>query len=287
MTGKPLLIEGMHGLGDNIYQRAVLKAYHPARDIYLVTSWPQLYADLQHVQCVKHPNVRLRTQSRNADEQPVRAWRMPPAGAERYRWHYVSHGGTILESLCDELGIRPPTLDMDGPAAGPAPIAEPYVVIRPATIRTEWRADSRNPRPEYLAEAAAAARRAGYKVVSVADLKAEEEWPLDPLPRADVTYHGGELRLGALLSLVAGSSAVIGGVGWLVPAALAYRVPMLLIYGGWGTHNGPGRIFDPRVDASRVTQLMPDNFCMCATSSHECNKTISDVGAKIDRFFAR
>lgn len=284
---RPLLIDGMHGLGDNLYQRAVLKAYRPDRELYLVTSWPQMYADLEHVRPVRHPNVRLRTQARNAAQCPPAAWRTPPAGLERLRWHYVHHGGTILESLCDGLGIRPDALDMDGPPTEAPPVTEPYVVVRPATVRTEWRADSRNPRPEYLAQAAEAARRAGYKVVSVADLEAGQEWALDPLPRADVVFHRGELRLPALLALIAGAAAVIGGVGWAVPAALAYRRPMLLIYGGWGAHNGPARIFDRRVDTSLIEQVVPDNFCMCGTAQHDCDKHVTDVGGKIENFFAR
>ena len=276
----------MHGLGDNLYQRAVLREYHRDRDVYLVTSWPQLYADLPHVRPVRHPNVRLRTQAKNAGMHGHR-WHAPPPGAERVRWHYAPSGGTILESLCAGLGIAPAALDMAGPAVSPpSGLPERYVVIRPATIRAEWRADSRNPRPEYLALAAEAARAAGYAVVSVADLKAGEEWALDPLPPADMRYHAGELVLPDLLGLVAGAAAVIGGVGWLVPAALAYRQRMLLIYGGWGFHNGPQRIFDRRVDTSAITGLMPEPFCMCTTPAHACDKTITDVEAKIARFFA-
>ena len=41
---------GMHGLGDNIYQRGYVKALaERAGIVWLWTPWPQLYADLRDV----------------------------------------------------------------------------------------------------------------------------------------------------------------------------------------------------------------------------------------------
>lgn len=281
-----ILIDGMHGLGDNIYQRAVLREYVKGRDVYLVTSWPQLYADLP-VKCVRNPGLKLRTQNKNANS-PGLQWHNPPAGIGRVRWHYVHREGTILQSLIEGLNLRLDAVDFSGPPVSKGIMTSgPYVVVRPATIRTEWRADSRNPNPEYLAEAAQRFRDAGYKVVSVADLKHGEEWALDPMPPADFRFHDGELNVTELLSLVAGASAVVGGVGWLAPAAVAYQVPMFLIFGGWGLHNGPGRIFDPRMPTGLIDAVLPDQFCMCGSSSHQCTKTISNLGDRIEQFIAR
>ena len=61
----PVHYLGMHGLGDNIYQRAhVRQAVANGSEIYLTTPWPQLYADLPGVRCVR-PNSHLRTQAKN------------------------------------------------------------------------------------------------------------------------------------------------------------------------------------------------------------------------------
>lgn len=284
----PLLIEGMHGLGDNLYQRAVLRAIEWGdRPLYLVTSWPQLYADMPHVRCVSPGAVRLRTQAKNAGRRDHR-WHSPPPGAERIRWHYVHRDGSIPESLFQAIGRPAPrSLDMTGPPVAPLQVARPYVLVRPVTIRKEWHAESRNPLPEYVAYAAAAARRAGYQVVSVADLQPGEEWAVGPLPVADAEFHRGELPIEQVLQYVAGASATIGGVGWAVPASLAYNRRMLLIYGGWGAHNGPDRIFGPLIDTARIAQLLPDRFCMCTANNHNCDKTITGAEAKIDEFFAR
>lgn len=161
------------------------------------------------------------------------------------------------------------------------------MIVRPATIRAEWRADARNARPDYIAQAAQAAMDAGYRVISIADLEAGKEWAVDPLPPAHVRYHEGELGIDALMTLFNHAAGVIGGVGWIVPMAMAYRTPMMLIYGGWGYHNGPHRIFDERVDISHIRQVMPDNFCRCAKSDHDCDKTITNLERHIDRFLTQ
>lgn len=286
MTKRPVFINGMHGLGDNLYQRAVLREYNVSGSVFLETSWPQLYTDLPHIKPVRSAAMRLRTQAKNAAS--ASGFYPAPQGVPPRTWNYVRQGGTILQGLEESLGVRLRAPNMAGPPVAPhAKIpADPYVVVRPATIRTEWRADSRNPNPEYIAEAAAAARSTGLKVISVADLQPGAEWALDPLPVADETYHAGELSILELLALVAGASGLIGGVGWIVPAAIAYRVPLLLIFGGWGLHNGPGRIFDPRIDTSNVVQAVPDEFCMCAKNNHPCNKTITQLERYTDEFLS-
>lgn len=280
-----MFFDGMYGLGDNIYQRAVLRAL--TEITYLKTPWPQLYADLPNIRCVR-PATRLRTQSTNL----MRGWRWatPPASLAPRKANYVGRPGTVLEGLCAAYGVSLPAVTFDVPSFGNYGGVggnEPYVVIRPATIRQEWRADGRNPLPEYLDAAACAAVAFGYKVISIADLKWPHEWIDGAPPYADVRFHNGELNVEQCLELVSGAAAVIGGVGWLVPAAIAARVPMLLLYGGWGLPNGPHRILDARLDTSRIHQVMPDRFCMCKDPFHTCDKTVSDIGAQIDQFFAR
>jgi hypothetical protein len=279
---RPLQIDGMYGLGDNIYQRSILRVIQAERPVWLTTPWPQLYYDLPNVHCLR-PHTRLRTQEKNS----ARAWPWanPPAGAERRRWHYVQQeGASIIEALWRNIGRHPLTVDMSGPAPlAPSPVGGKYVVVRPATVRTEWRAQARNPRPEYLAAAARAAQAQGLTVVSVADLDPRHETLDGEAPPADVQYHAGELPIEQLLALVAGASSVIGGVGWLLPAALAYRVPMLLVYGGWGFYNHPGRVLGPFIDHGLITQVLPDAFCMCKDAAHNCNKEIADYDAIISR----
>lgn len=274
-----MFFDGMQGLGDNIYQRAVIREI-PGRH-HLITSWPQLYADLP-VDCVK-PQTNLRTQIKNIERADLR-WSKPPHGSAR-RVHYVGREGTMLAGLCEAFGVSPDRITFDGPPVESIS-REPYIVVRPATVRAEWRADARNPLPEYI-DRACRALESRFRIVSVADLANRAEWLAGPAPYAHERYHAGELTTEHLLGLVAGAAGAIGGVGWLVPAAVAYRVPMLLIYGGWGFHNGPTRIFDPRMDVSRIEQAVPDRFCMCTSSSHDCDKHISLIDEHIKHFALR
>lgn len=275
----PWLIEGMRGLGDNLYQRAVLREVVKRQVVYLDTPWPQIYAGLP-VRCVRAATT-LRTQLKNvARPWP---WYTLPDLIDHRRWHYSARpDGTMLQALCAEVGVRADTIDFGGPEV--APVArDPYIVVRPVTRRTEWASESREPLPTYIARAVESLR-GSHRIVSVADIDPPHETALGPLPYADETYHRGELHVEQLLALVAGAAGVVGGVGWLVPAAVAYRVPMLAIFGGRGAHNAPGRIFDERMDTSRIVKALPDKFCMCSRADHHCAKTIGRFDQHIERF---
>ncbi len=280
-----MYFEGMFGLGDSLYQRAVIREL--AGEHHLITPWPQLYADLPNVHCVKPPVTRLRTQAKNI-ARSAHCW-VPAPTSVLQRITYAGHDGvSIIAALCDAFGVsRSARIDFSGPPAGFDYGKTPYMVVRPATVREEWRADARNPRPEYLALAVKAARAAGYRVISIADLEAGKEWLAGEPPQADITFHHGEMMLEELLALVAGAAGVIGGVGFLAPMAVAYRVPMLLVYGGWGYHNGPRRIFDARMDTSRIVQAIPDKFCSCRSQFHDCDRTISNIEGHIHDFLLR
>ncbi|MNZ23545.1 hypothetical protein D3C78_406620 [compost metagenome] len=267
-----MIIHGMQGLGDCIYQRAFLRQFNVP--VYLHTPWPQLYRDLPRVHCLR-PATQLRTQLKNVAKQP--RWAIAP-GAQGVR--HIRYGGAgIYAGMRDGFGVPPSKLDL--PDFGASPVAGRYVVVRPVTVRSEWRADSRNPLPEYIAQAAAEMRCRGYIVVSVADLENDREWALDPLPPADLQYHAGELPVEQLLSLLQGAAAVIGGIGWIVPASIAARVPALIVCGGQGGYNAPELITDRGMDLSRTTFLVPDNFCRCTEKQHSCDKRISDYDQRL------
>ena len=256
----------MLGLGDNIYQRAFIKGLRDV--VYLQTPWPELYRDLPHVRPVR-PDTRLRTQAKNLRRHG--GWTTMPRG-HQVRIGYGREGIFPGMAKC----IRTTPAEMDLPDFGPAPVDGPYVVVRPVTVRAEWRADTRNPLPEYIAQAAAAMRMRGFKVVSVADLADGAEWALEPLPEADIQYHSGELPVEQLLALVQGAAAVVGGIGWLLPAAIAARVPAWIVCGGQGGYNAPELITAPTMDLARIAFAVPDNFCRCTQREHSCDKRISD-----------
>lgn len=270
-----MLINGMQGLGDNIYQRAFIARY--TRPLQLKTPWPQLYADLPHVSFVQ-PATKLRTQSKNVFKLSV--WQPQRVGTPSLNVRYGATGIVRGMTMC--FGFEPG--DFTLPDFGARLIDRPYVLVRPVTVRSEWRADSRNPLPEYVAEAAQAFAERGYTVVSVADLVEGVEWALDPLPPAHIRYHAGELEIAQLLNLVSHAAAVIGGVGWIVPAAIASKTPAWIVCGGQGGYNAP-ELICPR--GHDVTFAVPDNFCRCTSRDHKCDKRIYDYRHNFAAWFHR
>jgi ADP-heptose:LPS heptosyltransferase len=188
----------------------------------------------------------------------------------------------MLNGLFESAGLNPPTATFDLPQFA-AKERKPYIVIRPATIRTEWIASARNPDPKYLCEAAEILKK-DFDIISVADLDGSAEFAVNPLPFATHSFHKGELNVEQLMALVQNASGVVGGVGWILPAAMAYRTPMLLIYGGWGRINGAQHVLDHRIDQSKLHQAHPDKFCMCNDRMHLCDRTITDFSTHVEHF---
>lgn len=265
-----MIIHSMKGLGDNVYQRAFIKAL--PKPVYLDTPWPEIYAGIEGVHFIR-PQTTLRTQAKNIARHAD--WVMPPTRQPTRQIRYGAEG--IIPGMTASFGVAPGAFDL--PPLPPSPESGKYVVVRPATVRSEWRADTRNPLPEYIAEAIMHASARGYKIISVADLQEGQEWLVGPEPYADVRYHKGELPVEQLLSLVANASAVIGGIGWLVPTALAAKVPAWIICGGQGGYNAP-ELITPKVQ-SNITFVVPDNFCRCRLKMHNCDKRISDYDSKL------
>lgn len=267
-----MFIRGMKGLGDNIYQRAFVRQIR--RQVFLETPWPELYQDMPHVQCVR-PATKLRTQAKNIARQSH--WVRPPTNGAQKRIHYGAAG--IYAGMRQCFRLEPGLLDL--PNFGPSPVSGRYVVVRPVTVREEWRADARNPLPEYVASAAEQLRKRGYQVVSVADLQPGKEWALQPLPGADIRYHAGELPVDQLLALLQGAAAVVGGVGWIVPASVAAGVPAWIVCGGQGGYNAPELLTDPAMNTEHITFALPDNFCRCTERYHTCDKRIVDYDQRL------
>lgn len=270
-----MLINGMRGLGDALFARAFVKQFKG--DVWYDTPWPELVADLPNVHCVR-PNTPLRTQAKNILRHTE--WEVAPPGLPQRHPRYGAEG--IIQGLTASFGVPPGEFDL--PPLPPSPESGKYVVVRPVTVRSEWRADTRNPDPHYINVAAHYAYHQGYRIISVADLQEGQEWLIGPEPYADVRYHKGELPVEQLLSLVANASAVIGGIGWSVPAALAAKVPAWVVCGGQGGFNAPELICPPD---STITFAVPDNFCRCRLKQHGCDKRISDYDSKLAQWADR
>ena len=270
----------MHGLGDNIYQRGFIK--NIAAEVYLETPWPQIYQGLDHVKFVR-PNTKLRTQSKNIQKKDLDiAWESIDQNVIAKRIHYGRPRGFrgIVKEMSDCFDIIPTTFDLPDFLFEYKWIQDlgEFALIRPVTERKEWFNSARNPKPEYIDKSVEMLKDMGIKIISIADLKLNEEWIVGAEPYADQKFHSGELGIKELLALVQAAKYTIGGVGWIVPASLCYNNRAWIVLGGHGMFNSPEAIMYHQ--PNRVQFAMPDHYCRCNDMKHACNKEISNYEHK-------
>ena len=268
----------MRGLGDNIYIRAFVETLAKQHEIHIATPWPELFQNISGL-IYRKPHTTLRTQLKNMTRFKPDLWSNETHFDKTINVHYGA-GSNIPDDLERIFGCEPTW----GLPEFKAPIVQkPYIVMRPATLRKEWFAASRNPRPEYLNEIALWLRDR-YRIISVADFEDGQEWPDGELPYADEVYHHGELAMPDLLGLCQGAGAIIGGVGWIVPLAASCGIPAFIVMGGNGEYNAPWKITNLTMDLSKLHFAVPDKFCMCKDMKHSCDKGISDLKGQFDEW---
>src|SRR4029077_13079478 len=163
---------------------------------------------------------------KNIARQNGSVWRPAPPGLDRITIGYGYKDfaiGTSIDAMERMMPLEGEPFVYELPDFGPAPVdsgGRPIAVIRPATVRKEWRNEARNPLPEYISWCAQELKRTHF-VVSVADLSPGHEWLVNG---AETTvhqaFHKGELNVERLLALTAAADIVVGGIGWVTLAAI-------------------------------------------------------------------
>jgi hypothetical protein len=293
---KPLLIEGMHGLGDCIHQRAVLRQIIPSREVWLETSWPAVYHDLVGPDLkLLRRNVNLRTQTKNAQREADKFTSLRPVtGMDRMRIMYhgpnvmATESKTVLEGMCVATGTSYADADYRLPVPSEwldkaeARIAQwkptkPICIYRPLVARTEWRGSMARNANEIAYAHLFAYLRNHFFVVSIADLAAGQEWLVGPQLKADVTLHHGELDFETMAALFHEADLVYTSSGFAAILAPAVGTPCISIVGGYedGRAHDSGKKFAP------FLSIEPVNPCRCWTSACrvQCTKEIDMIPA--------
>lgn len=288
-----LLIRAPWGLGDSLYIRPVIADAARQRQIYLETPWPELYADLP-VHFVRGEKG-LRLQMRNVIRQPDATWVLPPPGVDGVALGYGSielETRSVFEAMAYKMPmpmVSQPAWDL--PDLGECPLDPgdaPLAIIRPVLRRLEWDNEARNPLPEYVHEIAGDLKARGFATVVICDLQVDREQLANGMmPPCNLALTNGEMNVRQLLATIRDAAVVVGGVGWIVPAAIALGTPCFTVLGGNGGMNAPDRLIDHRMNAPNLGFAMPDNLCMCMDMRHSCDKTISDLMAQWRRFSRR
>lgn len=242
----PLLLQGMHGLGDNLHQRAIIRQLMRRYDVTLESSWVAPYHDLiaAGLRVVRKHTV-LRTQTKNAKREAGLFAQGAPAGARTRRIWYspqeVRDNRGVLAAMCRNCDVSYDSADFRLPvpaewiAAAKAVVQsdKPILVYRPLVERTEWNGcAARN--PDHSAYAALfGSIRDRFHVVSIADLIPGIEWMVGHPVQADQEFHRGELPFEALAGLFSVASMAFAAPGFAVVLAQAVETPVCAVFGSY------------------------------------------------------
>lgn len=285
-----ILLRGMHGLGDNIHQRAVVRQLlNQGYEIALETPWPQVYWDLPiHLYL---PEKSLRTQQKNieavASEEPVPVLtpqvlaQFHPSTVKKiwYTSANVKSTGSILGAMFKELGI-PFNNDFSYRALPKwkKTVAKklnnyqnkPIMVYRPLVARAEWvGCDNRNPDAKAYTELVESIRKYFY-VVSIADLVPNVEWITGGDIPADKKFHEGELSFEDIAGLFDMASLVFCSPGFSLVLGQSLGVPTVCVFGG----RENGSVYEPGKKLASSLMVDPINSCTCFDHTHNCDKRI-------------
>lgn len=244
---KEILLQGMHGLGDNLHQRAVVRQYLQRFDVvYLESSWVAPYWDMiadGRLKIVRKATP-LRTQTKNAEREAGAFTEHPGKGIQSqkiwYRPEDVRKHKSVLRAMlansgCDpnDNNFRMPVPPLSASHYPRLPFDVPTMVYRPLIERTEWGGCSaRN--PDFRAYASIyQTLRKNFYTVSVADLEPGKEWLVGEPYYADAYFNGGNLSFESLASLFARAALVLTSPGFAIPLAQAVGTPVVCVFGGY------------------------------------------------------
>lgn len=291
-------VAGMHGLGDNLHQRAVIRQLMQKREVWLETSWPCVYHDLVGPQLhLVHKVSPVKVYRDNAQREIARFTTAPvPADAWPTKITYlpadVRSTGSVLGAMCKQTHTDVTQADFRLPIA-PAWAAsaqswidrwnptKPILLYRPLVERRWWGGCERR-NPDHAAYSALLREiRDRYFVVSVASLDPADEWIVGERIDADVELHAGELDFETLAALTARAALVYTSPGFAVILAQAVGTPSVVVFGGYehSASFSAGARFAPYLGIDTLTP------CDCFSHHHGCDKRI-DMGAAVERLRA-
>jgi hypothetical protein len=287
-----LTVVGMLGIGDNLHQRAPLRALMQTHDVTLEGFYPAIVHDLiaagmkfRQLKCHIAPRIKAGDAAPAAKPDP----RAPHTNLS-YNSGTILKAGSILAAQFRSCGLTMPAQPdfslpvPDGWRARARKLiaswptnGKPVLVYRPIVQNKVWLCPSRSPDPVAYA-ALFAAIRERFFVVSVADLT-QEEWLVGAEQDADIKLHKGELDFEILAGLFAEAALVFANPGFSPILAQAVGTPSIIVYGGnesFRTTNAVGAHMAPTLAIEPITP------CECHARTHDCDKRI-DVAAALPK----
>lgn len=289
-----VLLYGMHGIGDNLHERAIVRELLRKYEVWFRTSWPQLYWDLPgvHLLPLNSPIAWMAANERRC--AGLYGSVAPPPNARPVRVAYPrleARRTSVLAAMANQCGVaagdfRLPIAPAWNAAADNllAQLApdRPLLITRPLLAINALR----NPRsaraklarnPDHAAYAALfAGLRERYFVISVADTQPGVEFEVGPRLPVDAEFHHGELELETLAALTARAALVYCSPCFLTVLAQAVETPLICVFGGFERANS--------FSLARSRWLAIEPIAACACWSWDCrhDKTI-DIAAATRR----
>ena len=295
-----ILINGMDQIGDTLYSRPLVKRLVDEHNqVWLKTSLPNLYtySDNSHekIKFLNPSEIKLRTPL--TENLLLKSLYTDQTSPVFDRVIEPLYSGTDLKSqghfgsMEKRFGWEPGS-SMDLQFSLPLlinprikiPPGKKLAIIRPVTQRSEFQCLTRPPEAAYINWICRTLRAQGYYTISMADLEPGKEWLEIEPPQADLVLHKGELGILGTISLMASADLIVGGPGFIIPAAILGKVPLFIVFGGRGEYENPQKLFDLRMDLRQVGWALPDVFCRCSKNVHDCTKKISDLDSQFFQF---
>jgi ADP-heptose:LPS heptosyltransferase len=295
----------MHGLGDNLHERAIVRELMREHEVWLKTSWPQIFWDMPqlHLLPLKSP---LAWMAKNEIRTAALYGRDPaPIGSRIVSNGYLSrmrpgNRVSVLQTMADVCGVPLGAGDFRLPIAPewtakadallarlnpskPLMIYRPLIALRGLNRESARAKLARN--PDFAAYHALVSRiRHRSFVVSLADLNDGVEELVGPQIEPDVAYHNGELDLETMAALTAKAELVFASPCFLTVLAQAVSAPLVCIFGGFEGKES----FSAGARYSPWLPIEPINPCACWSPACSHDKTIDlpIAHARIAQFIA-
>lgn len=295
-----VLVKTFSGIGDNIYTLPFVKILAQTNQVYIQSPLPDIYKDVPNIKFVKFEDMTYRTQSKSLLNDATKYSTLPK---NIYKTYTPQYGGkellenSVIGIFYKEFGIpfqteiewKLPSFENElDDFLNKIPKDRRIAIIRPATIRKEWRVSSRNANPNYIAWCCRVLNEAGYYTISIADLKDGEEWLVDGIDvPAQMKLHKGELGIYGTLELFKHAKIVIAGSGFALPASVSSDTNLFLILGGRLLYDGISKTIHPSMNLNKISWAIPDLPCKCTQNEHNCTKAISTLDSDFYNFLRK
>jgi hypothetical protein len=269
-----MTVSTMHGLGDSLYLRPVLKWFPEQRIINLLTPWPQVFHDFKNVRICLPQLTNLRTQTANMLKH-IELFNpsMPP----NIRLTYDLQKNNIMHSYFDCLyPAQPSWVDMSFPvkdewiqlAKGLIKNDKPICLIRPNTLRREWMSHARNCKNEYL-QLFINKYAHKYHFVTLASIDGHREWYEHDLTGIHQKIENIDIETTFGLFKIA--DVIVTAPCFWLPLGMSLNSKMLVLYGAHFSH---WDINDKRIKAPNLVFVEPTPFERCAVHKPNAFKDI-------------